>query len=129
MKNNLKKSEEQIKEIQDITTFADCYIPTICEKIYNLYGFYVFSALLSNLVLTAEHYQNVEKCLYQVRGYFRMVNSHYPLDLSVYEDTKSGRVLIVTNCLRIMSEFRYQKSKEPENKEDVELTPLKSDKK
>lgn len=120
-----RQAEEYKKEVADISTFVPCYIPTMCERIYELFGYETLDNILSAMCLTAQFYKDAEKCLQQLRGCFRMANMRYPLDLSVYEDTTSGRVLIITHSMASITKFLCDNEKKPLIKEDLELTPLK----
>lgn len=129
-KKHMKLKEKQVelykKEVADVSTFAACYIPDMCQGIYQLFGYETLDTLLSSLCLTAQYHEDTEKCLKQIRACFRMANMRYPLDLSVYEDTTTGRVLIITHFMANVSKFLYGKDKEPMLKEDLEPTPLKA---
>ena len=121
-----KQAEIYKKEVSDISSFVDCYVPRMCKRVYELFGYETLDNILSAMCLTAQYYEDTEKCLQQIRACFRMANMRYPLDLSVYEDTASGRVLIITHSMSSISKFLYDKEKEPMLKEDLEPTPLKT---
>lgn len=121
-----KQVEEYKKELADISTFVPCYIPKMCERIYELFGYETLDNILSAVCLTAQLYEDAEKCLKQIRACFRMANMRYPLDLSVYEDTASGRVLIITHSMASITKFLCDKEKNPLIIEDLEVTPLKT---
>lgn len=125
MKSKEIQAEAYRKEVADVSTFVPCYIPQMCERIYELFGYETLDTLLSSLCLTAQFYEDAEKCLKQIRACFRMANMRYPLDLSVYEDTATGRVLIITHVMANVSKFLVNKESEPLFKEDLEPTPLK----
>lgn len=124
MISKLHQSKEYKKEVADISTFTNCYVPNVCNNIYNMFGYEVLDMILSDICLTAQFYNDADKCLKQIRACFRMANMRYPLDLSVYEDTKTGRVLIIQYFVEKVSNFTYEKSKETAIKEDLEVTPL-----
>lgn len=121
-----RRAEEYKKELADISTFVPCYIPQMCEGIYELFGYETLDNILSAMCLTAQFYEDAEKCLKQIRACFRMANMRYPLDLSVYEDTTSGRVLIITHTMDSIAKFLCDNGKKPLIKEDLEITPLKT---
>lgn len=120
-----EKMEIYRKELNDISVFMPLYAPNVIKKIYEQFGYEVSNCLLNEICKTAHHYEDTNKALLQIRALFRLVNLRYPLDLSVYEDTKSGRALLVTMFLENYSRLMHEKEKEPATIENKDLTPLK----
>lgn len=93
-KNNKQLAEKIRSETLDIEVFMQSYGPNICKRLYKMYEFEGLEAFLNAICLSHEE-GRLDDALEKIKGCFRAANSRYPLDLRVYEDTKTGKHSIV----------------------------------
>lgn len=104
MKEKNVNADELRRDLRDIDVFSKIYIPQISKGLYALYGFNVVESVLDSVCESLEK-ADIDLALKKIRGCFRAINRRYPLDLRVYENTRSGCESIVQHFCCIVSSF------------------------